>query len=229
MSGLTHEAVDSLRRRARRRLIGAIVLVLVTLGLLWKSTHQKPQVFKPEFIQVTASGGVEGISSEMDLSDASLPTVDSPIVEPADNAQKTQEPSYSPKVLTSTLAKSEKTDVAKQKVAKNQVTPSLRKSPSPILTKANLQVTKKITSPKINKQPSQHIMVQLAALSDPKRVQALKQKLVNLGIYATFTQVKTSNGEVVRVRIGPFSGKAEAEQMLRKLNQQGLFGTILYK
>jgi len=238
MSGLTHEVVDSLRRRARRRLIGAIVLVLVTLGLLWKSTHQKPQVFKPEFIQVTASDGVDGISSPMDMSDASLPAVDSPIVEPTNNAQKTQDPSYSPKALPSTLAKSEKTNAAQKNVAKNQVTNRLKKSPSPLLTKANDQAKKPITSPlntpktttpKINQQSSQHIMVQLAALSDPKRVQALKQKLVNLGIDATFTPVKTSSGEVVRVRIGPFSGKAAAEQMLRTLNQQGLFGTILYK
>ena len=238
MSGLNHEAVDLLRRRARRRLIGAVVLVLVTLGLLWKSTHQTPRVFKPAFIQVTASGTVDATSNTTDLSDSSLPTVDSPIVEQADNAKKTEDLSNSSKALRRTLGEPKKTDVAKQNVAKDQATNSLRKSPPPILTKANYQVTKQITNPlktskttsqKINKQPSQHIMVQLAALSDPKRVEALKQKLANIGIYATFTPVKTSNGEVVRVRIGPFLGQAEAEQMLRKLTQHGFFGTILYK
>lgn len=238
MSGLTHEVVDSLRRRARRRLIGAIVLVLVTLGLLWKSTHQTPQVFKPAFIQVTASGGVDAISSATDLSDASLPTVDQPIVEQVANAKKIEDISNSSKILKSTLAKSEKTDVAKQNFIKNQAANNLKKSPPPILTKANHQVTKQITNPlktakttsqKINQQPTQYIMVQLAALSDSKRVEALKQKLANIGIYATFTPVKTSNGEVVRVRIGPFLRQAEAEQMLRKLTQHGLFGTIIYK
>lgn len=237
MSELNHKAevVDSLRRRARRRLIGAIFLVLVTLGLLWKSMHQVPQVFKPELIRITASSAVD--SALLGETDASLTTMDSPVVEPVDYAKKTENLSNLSKTPSSFLDKSEKTDVAKQNVAKNQVTQSRKKILQPIVAKINHQATREINKPfkalektnlKTNTQPSELIMVQLAALSNPKLIEALKQKLAKIGIYATFTQVKTSNGKMVRIRIGPFSSHIEAEQIIRRLAQHGIFGTILH-
>lgn len=78
LSGLTHEEADQLRRRARRRLIGAIFLVLVALVLLWQSFHQTPKTFQSQLVQVDASGDVERVvvldasAVSSDVSDASL-------------------------------------------------------------------------------------------------------------------------------------------------------------
>ena len=72
-------------------------------------------------------------------------------------------------------------------------------------------------------------VIQLAALSDPAKADALKSKLSGLGVAAHFTKVQTSKGEVTRVRVGPFASRAEAEAALRKLSQAGVSGIIVSK
>ena len=72
-------------------------------------------------------------------------------------------------------------------------------------------------------------VIQLAALSDPAKADALKSKLSGLGVAAHFSKVETSKGEVTRVRVGPFASRAEAEAALRKLSQAGVSGIIVSK
>ncbi|QBJ76688.1 SPOR domain-containing protein [Aquitalea sp. USM4] len=72
-------------------------------------------------------------------------------------------------------------------------------------------------------------VIQLAALSDPAKADALKNKLSALGVSAHFSKVQTSKGEVTRVRVGPFASRAEAEAALRKLSQAGVSGIVVSK
>lgn len=72
-------------------------------------------------------------------------------------------------------------------------------------------------------------VIQLAALSDPAKADALKSKLSGLGVSAHFSKVQTSKGEVTRVRVGPFASRAEAEAALHKLSQAGVSGIIVNK
>jgi len=72
-------------------------------------------------------------------------------------------------------------------------------------------------------------MIQLAALSDQAKADALRSKLSGLGVAAHFSKVQTSKGEVTRVRVGPFASHAEAEATLRKLSQAGVSGIIVNK
>ena len=58
-------------------------------------------------------------------------------------------------------------------------------------------------------------VIQLAALSDPDKADALKSKLSSIGVTAHFSKVQTSKGEVTRVRVGPFNSRAEAQATCR--------------
>ncbi|MFN3887101.1 MAG: SPOR domain-containing protein [Aquabacterium sp.] len=70
-------------------------------------------------------------------------------------------------------------------------------------------------------------IVQIGAFSDATKVQEVRQKVERLGI-KTYTQsVDTPDGKRVRVRIGPYADKAEAEKALGSLHKAGLGGNIL--
>ncbi len=70
--------------------------------------------------------------------------------------------------------------------------------------------------------PAPRFVVQVAALASQEKVTELQDRLRGAGI-ASFTQ---KSGELIRVRIGPFS-KEEAEKTRAKLGGIGLSGTMV--
>jgi len=70
--------------------------------------------------------------------------------------------------------------------------------------------------------PAPRFVVQVAALASQEKVAELQERLRGAGI-ASFTQ---KSGELIRVRIGPFS-KEEAEKTRAKLGGIGLSGTMV--
>ncbi|WP_314444857.1 SPOR domain-containing protein [Massilia timonae] len=70
--------------------------------------------------------------------------------------------------------------------------------------------------------PAPRFVVQVAALASQEKVTELQERLRGAGI-ASFTQ---KSGELIRVRIGPFS-KEEAEKVRAKLGGIGLSGTMV--
>ncbi len=68
-------------------------------------------------------------------------------------------------------------------------------------------------------------MVQLAALSDPAKVETLKARVALSGL-PVFTD---SRNGLTRVRVGPFPSRAAAEAAQAKLRDQGLAGQVVAK
>jgi DedD protein len=77
------------------------------------------------------------------------------------------------------------------------------------------------------KTASTHYVVQVAALASQDKVSELQAKL-NAGGVKSYTQkVATTSGEKIRVRLGPFSSKEEADKAREKLVKLGLSGTLV--
>lgn len=70
-------------------------------------------------------------------------------------------------------------------------------------------------------------MVQVAALATQEKVNDLQAKLKDSGIESSTQKVATQSGERIRVRVGPFFSKTEADKMRTKLIKLGLNGTVL--
>ena len=71
------------------------------------------------------------------------------------------------------------------------------------------------------------LLVQVAALASKEKVHELQDKLKAAGI-SSFTQsVATESGPRIRIRIGPFASKDEADTALGKLSKLGLNGTLV--
>lgn len=68
-------------------------------------------------------------------------------------------------------------------------------------------------------------VIQVAALSAKDKVEELQGKLRDAGI-KSFTQ-KSPNGELTRVKVGPFGSREEAEKARAKLQKIGLSGSLV--
>ena len=70
-------------------------------------------------------------------------------------------------------------------------------------------------------------VVQVAALASADKVNELRGKLTHAGITSYTQKVATASGERIRIRVGPFASKDEAEQMRARLGKLGLSGTLV--
>ncbi|TCS39613.1 DedD protein [Paucimonas lemoignei] len=69
--------------------------------------------------------------------------------------------------------------------------------------------------------------IQVAALSSQDKVNELRAKLKAAGIASQTQKVPTASGERIRVRVGPFASKEEAEKMRARLVKLGLNGSLV--
>ena len=74
--------------------------------------------------------------------------------------------------------------------------------------------------------PSKYV-VQVAALASQEKVDELQGKLRDAGIKSYTQKVPTPTGERIRVRVGPFGNKEEAEKARAKLGKLGLNGSLV--
>jgi DedD protein len=70
-------------------------------------------------------------------------------------------------------------------------------------------------------------IVQVAALASADKVSELRGKLSEAGISSYTQKVATASGQRIRVRVGPFANKEEAEKTRAKLGKLGLNGTLI--
>ncbi len=70
-------------------------------------------------------------------------------------------------------------------------------------------------------------VVQVAALATQDKVDELQGKLKEAGIHSYTQKVPTPTGERIRVRVGPFGSKEDAEKARAKLSKLGLGGSLV--
>lgn len=69
--------------------------------------------------------------------------------------------------------------------------------------------------------------MQVGAFAEQARAQEVRQRLERAGL-RTYTQVvNTPDGPRIRVRLGPFDSRAEAERAAEQVQQLGLPASIL--
>lgn len=257
----TQDELILLRKRARRRLVGAVVLVSIATVVLWNVVgHLPEQQMKPESIEIMG-GASAPVPTQAQASRpasapaavphaASQPLAEAPavakpgatelaanlsaITEPkADAPAQAAPPVKSPASLAAATAKPEHKPEPKPK-AEPKPEPKAEKprkqaDPAAILEGRFDAEAKPEAKPKADSAAGGKSVIQLAALSDPAKVDAMRAKLQAAGVSAHFSKVETSKGEVTRVRVGPFNSHAEAQAALQKLSKAGINGIIVSK
>ncbi len=74
---------------------------------------------------------------------------------------------------------------------------------------------------------SNKFVVQVAALSSEEKAKDLQDQLKAAGIQSYTQRISTSSGLRIRVRVGPFSNRDEADKMLGRVSKLGLGGSVV--
>lgn len=245
--------VEALRTRARRRLIGMVVLVGAgVLGLPWLfETQPRPMSPDVRIVQAgqPAAGETDGTSRtatgrvaqapHREVQVANIrPPADSP--SPADaqerrvDAKPEAEPDAKPTpkpAASEPLRQPEKagavkpSDKSPEKVA-DKVVPKSPAKPSDKLAEQK-PTDKKPDAKADNKASDTRYVVQFGAFADVNAAREARQKAERMGLKTYAQQVDTPQGKRIRVRLGPFADKAEADKALATLRKGGLNGNIL--
>lgn len=280
----THDELLLLRKRARRRLVGAIVMVSLSTAVLWNVVDALPeQAMKPEAVDITglqmasqpaaapvvASAPVAASQPVTDLlatlppeepEPASVPAVTAPAPAPnaplvvpkpapvapvapavANPAPKPEpkpvpkpEPKPEPKPALKPESKPAPKPEPKLPVKENKPREE-KKAADPMAILEGREAHAEPAKPakeraEAEAKPAEggkKFSIQLAALSDPQKVDALRSKLAASGVTARFSKVQTSKGEVTRVRVGPFKSREEADAAMRRLSKAGVTGIVV--
>jgi DedD protein len=168
------------RKRARRRLVGAIALVLLMVTVL-------PMV--------------------LDDRTSSLPQHEIEISIPSQNGDEFTEPPV------------------KEDETPRQETAS---APAPVQAVKPAADAKPAATAKPRQQmASPTYTVQIGVFSDAANVRQLEGKLKALGLHTSTETIQTVQGEKIRLRVGPFSSRDQAEEAMTKVRTAGLSGMIL--
>jgi DedD protein len=223
------ESVDAMRRRARHRLIGASVLVV--LGVVGF-----PLLFdtQPRPVSVDIAVDIPDRATAKPLVDTSTPK---PLSASAGlDAKEEVVPDAKPEVKAE--AKLEPKAEAKADVkpetamaaaagaaAVAAVVPKSEAKPE--LAKADAKADAKPAKPTDSKDTGARFVVQAGTFSDDAKLRETRSKLEKAGI-TTYTQViEGKDGRRVRVRVGPFTSRDEADKVARKIKQLSLQPQVL--
>lgn len=81
--------------------------------------------------------------------------------------------------------------------------------------------------PAAEKSDNSRYVIQVAALANQEKVDELRAKLQAANLKSYTQKVSAEGGEKIRVRLGPYSSKEEAEQAKAKLAKLGLSGSLV--
>ena len=211
------ESVDALRRRARHRLIGASVLVVVgVVGFPLLFDTQPRPVFTDIAVDIHDRASVAG----KPLKTAPATPKQAPL--DAGAGLDPKEEVVAAKTDAAVAAVVPKTE------PKTDAKPEVKTEPK-VDAKAEAKADTKAEdkADASNKDVAQRFVVQVGAFADEAKSREVRAKLEKAG-FKTYTHVAdTKEGKRTRVRVGPFASREEADKAASKIKQLQLQPQIL--
>jgi len=188
------QEISTLRRRGRRRLVGAIALVLLAVIVLPMVFDSEPRQSVPPVSVRIPSEDDAGFSPKVTPKGPAAPSAPRPGAAPA------AEP---PKPLPG---------------PKPEATEEKRASKAPEKTSAADSERARAETAIAGEQ----FVVPVAALASPEKAKELAARLAEAKLPYYTERVATAQGPVTRVRVGPFGDRAAAQKALEQLKLLGL-------
>jgi DedD protein len=239
LSNTPAESVEVIRKRARHRLMGSVILVLgavVGLPLLFDSQPRPVAIDTP--IVIPDRNQVAPLTSPSAIVKPAAPSKEVVLDAPDTTAGA---PAKSTVANTAALDPNEEVVTKDPKiVAKSDVKPDVKSDVKPETkpelnpeTKPDAKEAAKAKAlldgkdaPKSADAPVRSV-VQVGAFADLAKAREVRTKLESAGI-KTYTQdVETKDGKRTRVRVGPFATKEEADKAAEKIRKLNLQATVL--
>ncbi|WP_291744864.1 MULTISPECIES: SPOR domain-containing protein [unclassified Limnobacter] len=205
---VNNDPVDELKRRSRRRLVGSIALFLAAIIIVPALVENEPSQTSSDVELVVP----DRPSAEIPAQAAQVP--EQPKIEAP---QSTQEQALATAPVAPAV---EPPPVVSEPAPKPAPKPEPKPEPK-AETKVEPKVEPKVEDPIAAFAKAEVYWVQVAAVSDKLRADALSKELSGKGFPAKVESTSTGNGTVYRVRVGPIAGQAKADETKAKLAAAG--------
>jgi DedD protein len=256
-SDASNDPVLPEKKRARRRLIGAVALVLAAVVGLPMILDSEPKPLADDIaIQIPSRDKLlpppanpkpdtPPTASRVEAS-ASLDPKEEVIAPPApDTAQAAAKtPSPTPRLAVAPRAEEEAAKEPRPvvKPAKAVVADKAERveHAEHVAAKADPRTVRKNddaararallegkVDPQTAEKKPEKFVIQVAALATKEKIDELQSKLKGAGIKSYTQKVATASGDRTRIRVGPFPSKDEAEKMRARIVKLGLNGTLV--
>ena len=204
----------NLKKRARRRLVGAIALVLLMVIVLPMILKDRSATQPQDQITIT-------LPSEQVQTEAS--DFDSNIVP--------TEPSIStlPELAESKVAESEVAEPESEATTPDPEASASKRTPEVTLPTAKTEAPTSTPTPtvKSSTDANRQYHVQIGVFSDAANVKQLQAKLSDLGYKSQTEKIDTDKGKKIRLRTQVFGDRNEAAIALENIKDAGLTGMVV--
>lgn len=201
-----------LKKRARRRLIGVVALVLFIVIVLPMVLDKEPKSLQNELSVQIPRQDSGGFKTRV------LPQT--AVSEKVDSTEPVKTESL-PSEVTGKKSESPAQKLAPAK--KTETVPAIEPPP-----KADVKASPAMAKPGADAQAAQALLndevwgVPLGTFSNPGNAKQLQSKLEAVGVKSITEVLKTKDGEKIRVLGGPFKNKSDAEKARETLKAAGL-------
>lgn len=217
------QTIEAVRRRARHRLMGAAVLVL--LGVIGFPLLFDTQP-RPIAVDVPIEIPARNAPATPSASKAEAPAATKPAAVATADSLGSREEVVEPKPVAKQADKSAEKAVEK---------PADKAADKPPADKAAVRNAPEKPAEKAAEKPAdkaaagnERIVVQVGAFTEVERAREARMKLERAGL-KTYTHVaETPQGRRIRVRLGPFATRAEAEKAAERAKALGLPTALLW-
>lgn len=203
---LPNEMALTLKKRARRRLVGAIALVLLMIIILPRILQDRTIQTSQESIKITMP------AQPADDFDSAVTPID----------KKTSERLAD----ESALITEEATEAYIETLPPKQVEPVVKPKASADNTPKD-EVIKPATKPVESPKDASGFTVQVGVFSDEANVKQLQEKLKKAGFSSYTEKIATADGQKIRLRAGKFATRQEASDALNTIKSAGLTGMVI--
>ena len=195
-----------LKRRARRRLVGAVVLVAAMVVVLPMVLDTEPRPVSQNITVRIPSPDSEAFTSKVAPTPASRTPEGKSAAPKADDRASAAPPASR--------------EAPRAEAAPEAATPAKAAKPkAPAKTAAK-------TAKTAPKAAGGAFVIQVIALADAEKAQRMQGQIAAAGIQSYTETVKTVKGDVTRVRAGPFATREAAEKAQAQLKSLGMNGHI---
>ena len=219
----------SLKKRACRRLVGAVSLVLLMVIVLPMVLQDRASLAPQDAIKITMPEVRENVvDTKTEAPLAIDQSADALVVAADEGVDSNMKSDGDEKSVANTDAasKPEKKVEVKDKAVATVDSKLTAVKPTEARAETKVEVKPKVEA-KAEQKDNESFTIQVGVFSDAANVKQLQAKLKEAGYTSHTEKIATAKGEKIRLRAGNYSSRQAAASALAKLQAAGLTGMVI--
>jgi DedD protein len=205
------------KKRARRRLVGAVALVLLMIIVLPMILQDRTAKAPKQDVVVSIPSLDQKLGPDQKLESESITPAPIQAVAPAAEVSPSE----------ATAAKPAETKPVETPVTSNPPSPAVAAPAKTEPSKLESQIKAEPAKVETKAAAGGNYFVQIGVFSDPEKVKQMQEKLSEKGLKSSDELIDTAKGKKTRLRVGPFEAKKDAESAMEKIKSVGLTGIVV--